>query len=540
MLTRNKRKCKLNVKRQSKPKPFGSLPKLIRTCVPVSNIPYTPFSYCDLAKELDAFVSDVYPTLAHIADAPLFTSDLQQQFYAFLNRKAEEYIATSPYPGFSRILTVVRTDGVVVVDKTVVNPKAVMLGAVTTGGTLENVRITRQNTGHPIVYADTLAPMTNFSTLKAYFEPDGSVQKYDTFDPFSTRTEFIQANVQDYGWTTRPGIYISGQIYCVAKAVAFYGQSTITLFFRVAYNKGAAPTPAGRQLLVIQSESQQVILTKRQIESVAPGVNISGIVVDDKNVSLLDSILDTYTGKDVILNLTSQQMLDVGVDLISKYDRKQFVNCISTVDSVREETALLHNIFYMLESDSFFLPRMWTGFRGPASIQYLIIEDSPNIFLETVRASAPSAVTTYTPSQLSDPSVQAALAGATSIFICALSVDVQKLIAKQIPSSYRGVIVFVDVGPYDQSVVDLLSQTRLIATASQCASVAMLPGSSQWNLTTKPAFSNSSAPYILGLYSVIGSVGQWGPRLITPAILVNTPFGMNFNNFTINTPAVVK
>lgn len=203
----------------------------------MSKIPYTPFSYCNLAKELDAFVAEVYPTLARIADAPLFTNDLQQQFYEFLNKKAEQYISTSPYPGFSRILTVVRTDGVVVVDKTIVNPKAVMLGVVTTDGTLDNARITRQNTGDPIVYPDTLTPVNTFSTLKVYFEPDGSVQKYDVFDAFSTRTEFIQANVQKYGWTTRPGIYIPGQIYCVAKAVGFYGESAITFFFRVAYNK---------------------------------------------------------------------------------------------------------------------------------------------------------------------------------------------------------------------------------------------------------------------------------------------------------------
>jgi hypothetical protein len=220
--------------------PYGST-ELASACVPTSLIPFTPFSYCSIAHELDMFVNDVYPTLARIAEAPLFTPELQVQFYDYLNEKAEQFISTSPYPGFSRILTVVRTDGVVVVDKTVVNPKAIMVGGTSSGGTLTNVTITRQNTGDPLTFPETLTPVNNFLTLKVYFEPDGTtVQKYDIFDPFSTRTEFIQANVQKYGWTTRPGIYIPGQIYCVAKAVGFYGRNAITFFFRVCYNKSAA------------------------------------------------------------------------------------------------------------------------------------------------------------------------------------------------------------------------------------------------------------------------------------------------------------
>jgi hypothetical protein len=220
---------------------YGNVPRLLPTCIPTSLIPYTPFSYCDIAKELDVFVDEVYPTLARIADAPLFTVENQQKFYAYLNDKAEQFIATTPYPGFSRILTVVRTDGIVVVDKTVINPKAVMIGAVTTGNTLNNVTITRQNSGDPLAYPSTLAHVNNFLTLKVYFNKDDSIQRYDIFDPFTTRTEFIQANVQDYGWTTRPGIYVPGQIYCVAKAVGFYGESTITFFFRVSYYRPATP-----------------------------------------------------------------------------------------------------------------------------------------------------------------------------------------------------------------------------------------------------------------------------------------------------------
>lgn len=214
---------------------MSSTPILRPSCPPITLIPYTPFSFKDIAQELDAFVEDVYPTLAEIADAPLFTPELQKQFYSFLNAAAEEFISTTPYPGYSRILTVIRTDGIVVVDKTVVNPSAIMIGGVSTLNTIPHMTVTRQNTGDPQPYPQTLYPVNEYLTLKVFFHNDET--RYDIFENFGSRTEFVQANIWTYGWTTRPGIYIPGQLYAVAKAVGFYGQNTITFFFRVAYNR---------------------------------------------------------------------------------------------------------------------------------------------------------------------------------------------------------------------------------------------------------------------------------------------------------------
>jgi len=216
----------------------SSTPSLRPSCPPKTLIPYTPFSFWNIAQELDAFIENVYPTLEKIADAPIFTPELQKQFYTFLNTSAEEFISTSPYPGYTRILTVVRTDGIVVVDKTVVSPSAIMIGGVSRGGTISDMKVTRQNTGDPQPYPQTLYPVNEFLTLKVFFHDDQpTVSHYDVFENFGSRTEFVQANTWTYGWTTRPGIYIPGQLYTVAKAVGFYGKHTITFFFRVAYNK---------------------------------------------------------------------------------------------------------------------------------------------------------------------------------------------------------------------------------------------------------------------------------------------------------------
>lgn len=213
----------------------NSTPRLIPSHPPRALVPFTPFSFDMIAKELDALIREVYPTLEKIADAPEFTAERAKLFYGFLNEKAKSFISISPFPGYSRILTVIRTDGIVVVDKTIKYPDAVMIGGVSSGNSLSNLKITRQNTDKPVNYPTEIMGVNEFITLKAYQDANGKVDYYDVFEPFSTRTEFIQANTFVYGWTTRPGIYIQGQLYCVARAVGFYGKNTITFFFRVSY-----------------------------------------------------------------------------------------------------------------------------------------------------------------------------------------------------------------------------------------------------------------------------------------------------------------
>jgi hypothetical protein len=301
---------------------------------------------------------------------------------------------------------------------------------------------------------------------------------------------------------------------------------------------GSSPPPPS--LLVIQSSSQQVILTQGQVEAILTDTNtrVTLFTVTGANIGQLEAVLDSFSGTDVIFNLTSQQMIDVGLGLVAnpKYARKNFINCVSTVASVRSPT--LPNLYFALESDNFFLPQMWLRFRGSiASVQFLIIEDDTNVFLQTVADSAPGYVTVYTSSQLADPAVIAALETATSIFICALNPTVQQAIADAIPEGFRGVAVFIDVGPYTQDVVNTLGQSQIIATVSQCTSLAFLPGSSAWNQQTKPAFTNSSPPFILGMYSLIIGTGQWADRYLSPEIVIKEAFVMNVSNFTFNSPS---
>lgn len=213
---------------------------LCKSCPPRTKIPYTPFSFHDISVELDQFIRQVYPTLKKLANVQEFTPEQQKLFYGFLNTKAEEFISTTPYAGYSRILTVVRNDGIVVVDKTVSAPTAIMIGGTSINNIISDITIIRQNTANPIQYPSTISPVSLFPTLKVFFNPDGSIQYYENFESFTTRTEFIQANIWTYGWATRPGIYHPGQLYCVARAIGFYGDNTISLFIRVAYNRNVS------------------------------------------------------------------------------------------------------------------------------------------------------------------------------------------------------------------------------------------------------------------------------------------------------------
>jgi len=216
---------------------YASVPPLSLSCPPRTNIPYAPFSFFDMALQLDEFIDSVLPTLAEIADKDQFTQADVEAFYAFLNAESVKFISVSPYAGYSRIVTVMRTDGVVTVDKTVFNPLAIMIGVTSTDNTISNATVTRQNTGTPTQYPAELTPVSSSLNLKVYYDNNDTtqIQKYDIFESFSTRTEFIQANTQRYGWAERPGVYVQGRLFCIARAVGIYGKQTISLFFRLCY-----------------------------------------------------------------------------------------------------------------------------------------------------------------------------------------------------------------------------------------------------------------------------------------------------------------
>jgi len=214
---------------------YSSEPPLTPNCPPMTNIPFAPFSFFDMSVELDEFIEIVVPTLSQIANKEQFSADDVKEFYSFLNEQSVKFISSSPYPGYSRIITVMRTDGVVTVDKTIFNPLAIMIGASSIDNTLSNVTVTRQNTGTFVNYPSELYPVTSNLNLKVYYDDTGAVLKYDIFESFNTRTEFIQANTQKYGWAERPGVYVQGRLFCIARAVGIYGKQTLSLFLRLCY-----------------------------------------------------------------------------------------------------------------------------------------------------------------------------------------------------------------------------------------------------------------------------------------------------------------
>lgn len=62
---------------------YASVPPLSLSCPPRTNIPYAPFSFFDMALQLDEFIDSVLPTLAEIADKDQFTQADVEAFTRF-------------------------------------------------------------------------------------------------------------------------------------------------------------------------------------------------------------------------------------------------------------------------------------------------------------------------------------------------------------------------------------------------------------------------------------------------------------------------
>ena len=137
--------------------------------------------------------------------------------------------------GFSKIFTLVRSDGQVIIDLVDTDLEAVMVQIRQTHQTLDHVTVIRYSSKTSPDIPSTLTNATVYSTLKVY--SSGAI---DVFDAFTSRTEFIQANVCDYGYSSRPGIYVVGQLYAVARKITF--SSGIQVYYRVAYVKSPLTT----------------------------------------------------------------------------------------------------------------------------------------------------------------------------------------------------------------------------------------------------------------------------------------------------------
>lgn len=206
--------------------------------VPDTKILYCPFSYRDIALELDAFIEKTFDAQNRILSEPVNTQDTYTRAFTYFTPKIQALVQDVRYPGFQKIFTMVRTDGIVIAD--IVGPtvngtggdlNAVMVQTQSYPTVLTNIKTIRYDAPTDPDVPTTIDNARWFPNLKVYSTPlDAPV---DIFEPFTTRLEFQQAGSQPYGYTSRPGIYVTGQLYCVAKLLSF--SSGVQVFQRLSY-----------------------------------------------------------------------------------------------------------------------------------------------------------------------------------------------------------------------------------------------------------------------------------------------------------------
>ena len=202
--------------------------------VPKTRIPYCPFSFYDLALELDTFLATIMPEYNRLVDHPYLTPAQFNAVFAYLNPRIETFLQQNPYPGFEKIYTIVRTDGVVVTDKIASSPDTYMIVCNGNGQTFTDILASPQlNTAGatpPIPPVSPIITPVQYTPTVKYFP---STQQYQLFDSLTTREEFMTANTGVYGWSARTGIYVTGRIFCLAKKITFSNANSI--FHRLVY-----------------------------------------------------------------------------------------------------------------------------------------------------------------------------------------------------------------------------------------------------------------------------------------------------------------
>lgn len=205
---------------------------------PSRPIPFVPFTYAELATQLDVFIEKVYPFYDFIVTRPYLTQEDVTKLFSYLDKESQLFVEENPYfPNFQKIFTLVRNDGIVTIDKVSSDPKAFMVLEKQIDQSLNNIVTIRDQSGQipPFQLPSPLQPVSINGDIKVYTSPE----RYATFESFSSRLEFLLAAQQTYGWATRAAIYETGQLYCVARLVTF--SNTLQLYFRLSYLR--KPTP---------------------------------------------------------------------------------------------------------------------------------------------------------------------------------------------------------------------------------------------------------------------------------------------------------
>lgn len=288
--------------------------------------------------------------------------------------------------------------------------------------------------------------------------------------------------------------------------------------------------PRNPSLLILQKVPATVSVTESVLSNLFPDINfrlhaISTTMPGTEVAKIIDDYVNETGHKDIILDLNSQQLSDYGLEIVRNRPSLTFINMKSSVPQIR---GTHNNLYFGIESDDFFLPATFRRFRGPTSVQYMILQSEENLYVQNVESTASIFAPHITVIKENDiQNYQEELSSATTIFICSLTEASQEAITNSIPNSFSGFIVFIDSGPLNENVLTNLENVQLIYTVAPTTSLAFLPGNHPWNLQLSSSYSNTVPPSTLGIYTIINSIQQWKRLLIDSQSILNTTFGVN-------------
>lgn len=220
------------------------------------------------------------------------------------------------------------------------------------------------------------------------------------------------------------------------------------------------------------------------------------------------------------------------VPIVSRYADALFINSSSTLPSLR--TGSPKNLYYSLQSDDFFIPQVFGLSPGASTDAWLVSSSVPSPYQLNVQELARQAgVRVVTPDQL--PDVADEIVRANIVYVNVPTEAQQLQTAGTLPLGIQASVVFIDIVPRTQKVVDTFPLSIFQIVTFCPGSGTAVTAQSAWSTANRPpwmAFPHTDVMSVYYYLSFIKRLHTFAERGVVVQKSVNYNFYIILNSRT--------
>jgi len=293
-----------------------------------------------------------------------------------------------------------------------------------------------------------------------------------------------------------------------------------------------ATSPGRQEKVGIIKQASDEFPSEATVRKFFPEIHVSFKVVNnDISAAQAQTIVgDMYRQgvRKFLLIVQSRILQDAFIPILPAYPSAVFVNTNSTLPTLRLNVP--PNLFFSLQTDDFFVPSVLSLRPDAATDAWLVTSDTPDAYQQYVKSVAVSfGVQVVTPSQI--PSVADQLARAAIVYINLFDAAEQLLTASILPD-VRGSVVFLDVAPRTQSIVDAFPTSVFQIVTFSPGTGTSTYEQSQWSEQNSGSSAVFPSPKVMSVYYYLAFINRWdtfAKREIIVQSTVDYPFYIILN-----------